>query len=101
MSIITNGTALKTQSISKPTLKELILKYFSYYPIFVISLLICFGAALLYISFTVPKYNASALILVKSNTASSSGGSNDLVDKALSGGVPNLQNDIMLLRSSS
>src|SRR4051812_20649457 len=101
MSIVTKGTVLKTQSISKPTLKELILEYLSYYPLFVISLLICFGAALLYINFTVPKYNTSALILVKGASASSSGSSNDLVDKALSGGVPNLQNDMMLLRSTS
>src|SRR4051812_12290347 len=102
MPIITKGTGIKSQHISKPTLKELILKYLSYYPLLVISLLVCFGAALLYITFTVPKYNTSSLILVKgaSTSSSSSGGSNDLVDKALSGGVPNLQNDMMLLRST-
>ncbi|MGN6618796.1 MAG: hypothetical protein ACTHJ5_16600, partial [Ilyomonas sp.] len=101
MSIITQGPVQKTQSIGKPTLKELIVKYLSYYPLFIISLVVCFGAAFLYITFTVPKYNTSALILVKGTTTASSGGSNDLVDKALSGGVPNLQNDMMLLRSTS
>src|SRR4051794_34486596 len=101
MSIITKGLVVKTQNMSKPTLKELIYKYLSYYPLFVISFVICLGVALLYIDFTVPKYNTSALILVKSASVSTSQGSNDLVDKALSGGVPNLQNDIMLLRSTS
>ncbi len=101
MSIIPKGLVVKTQSISKPTLKEVIYKYLSYYPLFVISFVICLGLALLYVNFTVPKYNTSALILVKSASVSSSQGSNDLVDKALSGGVPNLQNDIMLLRSTS
>src|SRR4051812_48797276 len=101
MSIITTGSALKAQSKSKPTLKELILNYLTYYPLFIISLLICLGAAFVYIAITVPKYNTSALILVKGASASlsSSGGSNDLVEKALSGGVPNLQNDMMLLHS--
>src|SRR5689334_22326421 len=104
MSITTTGSALKAQNNSKPTLKELILTYLSYYPMFIISLLICLGIALVYISFSIPKYNTSALILVKgasSSSSSSSEGSNDLVDKALSGGVPNLQNDMMLLRSTS
>lgn len=102
MSIVTQVGATKNQAvISKPTLKELILKYLSYYPLFIISLVVSVGAALLYIAFVVPKYNTSALILVKSASSSSSGGSNDLVDKALSGGVANLQNDMMLLRSTS
>ena len=88
---------------NKPTFKEIITQYVSYYPLFIISLVICIGAAIFHIRYTVPIYNATALILVKDATTAqhTNSSSNDLVDNAVSGGVVNLQNDMMLLHSSS
>ena len=48
-----------------------------------------------------PKYNATTLILVKNAADAPSAGSKDIVDNAVSGGNTNLENDMMLLRSSS
>jgi capsular exopolysaccharide synthesis family protein len=66
------------------TIKDYLNKYFSYWPLFAVSLLICVGSGILYLKYTVPKYTSSTLILVKQQF---SGGSNDLVETAISGGA--------------
>jgi capsular exopolysaccharide synthesis family protein len=89
-------------NINSTSTKETVIRYLSFYPLFIASLLICFGASVLYIRYTVPKYNANTLILVKNGGEGSSGNaSKDIVDNAVSGGNTNLENDMILLRSSS
>src|SRR3954462_6933748 len=91
----------KRDSDISPTTKETIVRYLSLYPLFIISLVICLGASVLYIRYSVPKYNATTLILVKNAADPPLAGSKDIVDNAVSGGNTNLENDMMLLRSSS
>ena len=49
------------------TIKEYIYKYISYWPLFMVSLLICVGTGLFYIRYATPIYKATTLILVKSD----------------------------------
>lgn len=102
MTDIGREKVVKGDAVNKLTLKETIVKYLSYYPLFIASFVICLGTAVIYIRYTVPKYSTTALILVKDVTSSTSSGkaSGDLVENALKGGATNLENDMMLLRSS-
>ncbi len=83
----------------KFSLRELLIKYLSYLPLFVLSFIICFGSAIMYIRYKVPIYNAYVQLLV------SNGGSNnvvqqDLISQAVSGVRPiNLENEMQLIRS--
>ena len=83
--------------------KEIVLKYLSHYPLFIISLVVCVGIGFLYLRYAIPKYSASTLILVK---GSQGGGtmqqpSNDLVGVALNSKLQgNLNNELISLRSS-
>lgn len=85
--------------------KEIAFKYLSHYPLFIISLITCIGIGLLYLRYTVPKYAATTLILVKGNQGgqnSNQQGSNDLVGAALNSKLQgNLNNELISLRSSS
>jgi uncharacterized protein involved in exopolysaccharide biosynthesis len=86
------------------TIKEHFFKYLSYWPLFLISLLICTSASVLYIRYATPIYKANTLILVKGDQ--NSGGartSEDLIRTALEGGVKpnNLDNEMQLLTSGS
>ncbi|MEO6637582.1 MAG: polysaccharide biosynthesis tyrosine autokinase [Ginsengibacter sp.] len=83
------------------SIKEQVTKYLSYYPLFIISVLICVGAALLYLRYAVPKYRVSTLLFVKKDANASSG--SDLVETAITGEPvkPNLDNEIQLIGSNS
>lgn len=83
------------------TIKEQVKKYLSYYPLFIISLVICMGSALLYLKYAVPKYRVSTLLFVKKDSKPSS--ASDLVETAITGDpvAPNLDNEIQLLSSNS
>jgi len=84
---------------SKFSLREIVLKYLSYLPLFVLSLVICLGGAYLYIRYAVPTYKASVQMLVGGSGAER-GGSEDLVNKAVFGVRPiNLDNEMELIRS--
>ena len=83
------------------TIKEQVTKYLSYYPLFIISLVICVGSALLYLKYAVPKYRVATLLFVKKEYKPSS--TSDLVETALTGNPakPNLDNEIQLVSSNS
>ncbi len=85
------------------TVKEIALKYLSYYPLFIISIAVCIGVALLYLRYTVPKFQASTLIMVKGNQPSGAQQQvNDLVGTAMSSQLQgNLNNELISLRSTS
>ncbi|MEO6221213.1 MAG: polysaccharide biosynthesis tyrosine autokinase [Ginsengibacter sp.] len=83
-----------------PTIKEYISKYLSYYPLFIISLVVCIGTGIAYLRYAIPKYKATTLVFIKNNKNSVS---NDLIETALSGSSagPNLDNEIQLISSGS
>ena len=91
---------------SVPTTRETISKYVSFLPVFIISLLVCVGAGLLYLHYTSPKYNISESILIKnrltSPSTSSNAASTDLLSIALDGGsTMNIDNETQMLHSIS
>ena len=85
------------------TVKEVVLKYLSHYPLFIISIVVCIGVALLYLRYTVPKFQASTLIMVKGNQPSAAQQqANDLVGAAMSSQLQgNLNNELISIRSTS
>lgn len=84
------------------TTKEVLLKYLSYWPLFLISMIICLEAGHLYTKYATLKYRATALILVNDTKSNDSRSSSDIVKNALSGeSKDNLDNKLLLLKSSS
>ena len=47
------------------TIKEYLLKYLAYWPLFLVSLFVCISAGVLYTRYATPIYKATTLILVK------------------------------------
>jgi capsular exopolysaccharide synthesis family protein len=83
--------------------KEVVLKYLSHYPLFIISLVVCVGVGFLYLRYAIPKYAASTLILVKGTQGGTvqQAPSNDLVGAALNSKLQgNLNNELISLKSS-
>jgi len=92
-----------TDKSSSLTIKEHFFKYLSYWPLFLVSLIICITTGIIYIRYATPVYKANTLILVKGDQ--NNGGartSEDLIRTALEGGVKpnNLDNEIQLLTST-
>jgi capsular exopolysaccharide synthesis family protein len=82
----------------KFSLREIIIKYLSYFPLFVLSLVIFLGSALIYIRYKVPIYRASVQVLV--NNPLSNQAQQDLISQAVSGvRTINLDNEMQLIRS--
>ncbi|MFT3932624.1 MAG: polysaccharide biosynthesis tyrosine autokinase [Chitinophagaceae bacterium] len=88
------------------SIKEVLLKYLSYWPLFLISLALCVGGGIMYLRYTTPKYMATAFILVKDEQSGAGGGSksgntsDDLIRSALSGEKKmNIDNELQLMRS--
>ena len=81
------------------TIKEQVAKYLSYYPLFIICIVISVGAGLLYLKYAVPTYRVSTLLFVKKDIKPAA---RDLVETALTGAPspPNLSNEIALLKSN-
>jgi capsular exopolysaccharide synthesis family protein len=85
-------------SVSKFTLREILFKYLSYLPLFLLSIIICVGWGLLKIRYSVPVYSASANMFIKSEGGGV--GQSDLIEQALFGGKRiNIDNEIELLKS--
>jgi capsular exopolysaccharide synthesis family protein len=86
--------------------KETISKYLSYWPLFIVSLLVCIAAGYLYLYTTTPKYEITESILIKNKLTSPSTNSNaasaDLLSIALDGGsTMNIDNETQLIYSLS
>ena len=80
------------------SLREIMVKYLSYFPLFVLSLVIFLGSALMYIRYKVPIYRASVQVLV--NNPLSNQAQPDLISQAVSGVRSiNLENEMQLIRS--
>ncbi|RYY14123.1 MAG: hypothetical protein EOO04_30730, partial [Chitinophagaceae bacterium] len=90
---------------SSKTIRDTILMYLYYWPLFLISLFIGLGLGYIKLRYTVPMYAANTVINVKGETTTSkgsSGGSGDLITSAMQGGrsVINLDNELGRLRSA-
>ena len=89
--------ALPKDEKAKFSLREVIVKYLSYLPLFILSLVIFLGTALMYIRYKVPIYRASVQMLVNSG---SNQAQQDLINQAVSGVRSiNLENEMQLIRS--
>lgn len=79
------------------TLKDNVLTYLAYWPLFLISTVLCLGLGILYIKYTLPKYLATTSVLVK-GAEKGKQSSEDLIESALNGKREvNLNNEILLL----
>ncbi|MEO6546459.1 MAG: polysaccharide biosynthesis tyrosine autokinase [Ferruginibacter sp.] len=81
------------------TLKDQIRKYLAYWPVFILSMAIFIGGAMLYLRKATPKYIAKTLILVKGERPNPSG-MGDVVNAATIGfRSSNMENELQLMRS--
>ncbi|MEO5647724.1 MAG: Wzz/FepE/Etk N-terminal domain-containing protein, partial [Chitinophagaceae bacterium] len=85
------------------SIKEHILKYLAYWPLFLVCFVLFVGAGIAYTRYATPKYTANAEILIKgSQNSTASRSSDDLIENALSGGQKtSLENELRLIRSST
>jgi capsular exopolysaccharide synthesis family protein len=82
------------------SVKELLHKYLAKWPLIAICLLGCVGSGILYIRYSVPKYKASTLFLVKDQGKSTS---TDIIEAAINGSgkkQTNINNEIIQFSSS-
>ena len=87
-------------SKNSSTIKETVIKYLAKWPLFVICLLACIGTGIFYTRYAIPKYLVYTSFLVK-GAENGKANSEDLIDEALNGKkTTNLNNDIMLIKSS-
>jgi len=86
------------------SIKDTVLMYLYYWPLFLVSLLLGLGAGYIILRYTVPLYAANTVINVKGETTNSrsSSGSGDLITSAMQGGrsAINLDNELGRLRSA-
>ena len=81
------------------TIKDQIKKYLAYWPVFILSMGIFIGGAILYLRKATPKYTANALILVKGERKSTL--QDDLISNALvASRSNNMENELELMRST-
>lgn len=94
------NTDLSNNSKRKFSLREIIIKYLSYLPLFLLSLVICLGSAYLYIRYKVPIYKAGVQMMVGGNTSAQNAYNQDIISQAVSGvRAINIDNEIQLIRS--
>jgi capsular exopolysaccharide synthesis family protein len=85
---------------SRLNLKEFIIKYISYWPLFLASLAIAIVSAKLYLRYTVPLYSVRSALLIKDeNRGLSGGGGGTYSDIMLFKNRDNVQNEIQILKS--
>jgi capsular exopolysaccharide synthesis family protein len=85
---------------STVSVKELVHKYLNKWPIIAICLLVCVGSGILYVRYSVPKYQANTSFLVKDQGKSSS---TDLIEAAVNGSgkkQTNINNEIIQFSSA-
>ena len=89
-----------TSKGSNSSMKDKIKKYFAYWPVFILSMGIFIGGAMLYLRKATPKYIANALILVKGEKKSPA--QDDLISSALVASKnSNMENELELMRSTT
>lgn len=84
------------------SLKDIVLRYLNYFPLFLVFLAISYAAGIMYVRYTQPVYMAQTQILVKSGDENNAlpAVSNDFLQYALSGGrAVNLENEVIRIKS--
>jgi capsular exopolysaccharide synthesis family protein len=83
------------------TVKERLMKYFANWPLILACVLLCVGAAIVYIEFAMPKYLATTTFLIKGEEEGKPN-SQDLIERSVNGGKKeiNLNNEMLLINSS-
>lgn len=92
---------LFTENNSGLTIKEQVARYLAFYPLFIISVIVCVSGGIMYLRYAVPMYKASALVFVKNDKTGNT--STDLIKTAITGDPmkSNLDNEIQLMSSAS
>lgn len=89
---------------SKFSVREILMKYLSYFPLFILSMVLCLGSALLYIRYKIPIYKATTQVLISNSSANKNASSQvqtDLITQAVSGVRSiNLDNEIQLIQTT-
>ncbi len=100
MSLESNPNKIDTFSLPKTfALKDLLLKYLTYLPLFILSLALSLGAGYIYLRYTSKVYKLNASMLV-GGTDAVNRGNNDLINTAMNGTRSvNMQNEIEAMRS--
>lgn len=81
-------------------------KYLKHWPLFILSLIICFGVAFIYLKITNPVYQVTANILIKSEDTKGSGGLQSAMMKSFSlggliGGASDVYDELEIVSSFS
>ncbi|MBX2931816.1 MAG: polysaccharide biosynthesis tyrosine autokinase [Chitinophagaceae bacterium] len=92
------GIVQQNEHKPKFSVREVLVKYLSHFPLFILSMVLCLGTALMYIRYKVPIYKANVQLLVRNSEKS--GSQNDLISQAVSG-VRSiiLDNEMQLIRT--
>jgi tyrosine-protein kinase Etk/Wzc len=86
----------------KISVKDFLMRYVRYLPLFIISVSIALTLAYVYLRYTMPLYNARATLLMKTDKSSPLGrGSQEFDEVYFTGGRGNLSSEIEILRSLS
>lgn len=94
-----NRAFLEGTQTGSDSIKSILAKYAAYYPFILLSLAIFIGIGFYYIRMTPPKYEASTLLMIKTNEDSYYS-SDDLVSNALSGKQQaNISREIVQLKA--
>jgi capsular exopolysaccharide synthesis family protein len=83
--------------------KDVLKQYLANLPVFILCLVLCIAAAVLYTQFVAPKYYVSTSILIKDENSNTKGGreeQSDLLNNAMTGySNVNIENEMQRLRS--
>jgi tyrosine-protein kinase Etk/Wzc len=89
------------EDLNEVHIKEVLFKYFYYWPWFVLSLFICLSTSYIYLQCAIPKYNVSSILLVKDeNKGGIASSLSAFADMGLMSGMKNnVDNEIEIIQS--
>lgn len=104
MNNLENNKTKKENEVSQISVKEIVLKYFYYIPLFILSISLSVGTGFIYLRYKQPLYKANVSVFIKSGEDNSlnpnKNNQTDLINNALFGNkTVNLENEIELLKS--
>jgi tyrosine-protein kinase Etk/Wzc len=85
----------------KISVKDFLMRYLRYLPLFVISVAVCLIFSYIYLRYTTPFYNAHATLLIKTDKSAPGrgGGSEEFDEVFFTGGRGNVNSEIEILKS--
>lgn len=95
------GNGVFGEEQSSVSVKERLAKYFAYWPLFVVCIILGVSGGILQAKYTMPKYIATTTFIVKAPEGGK-GGSNDLVQSAMNAKKElNINNELLILFASN